>query len=149
MASISIGVQSRNVCSLGSGTIPFGFSVLRPPLVWRGPLVALQERGLGPGDDAVLHRRRVLLRRVGGARERLRQLALDALVDALARGGDRRARVPRGQEGAYDRLKDRAAEVRCKSAVPEAIPTRFTGTEPVSECEAGVPASPTPMPMKA
>ena len=46
-------------------------------------------------------------------------------------------------------MKDRAAEVRCKSAVPEAIPTRSTGTDPVSECEAGVPARPTPMPMKA
>jgi hypothetical protein len=30
--------------------------------------------------------------------------------------------------------------------VPDAIPARETGTEPVSECEAGVPASPTPMP---
>ncbi len=31
----------------------------------------------------------------------------------------------------------------------EAIPARLTGTEPVSEWEAGVPANPTPMPMKA
>src|SRR5262245_31684642 len=36
---------------------------------------------------------------------------------------------------------------RCRSAVPDAIPARVTGTEPVSECDAGVPASPTPMPM--
>ena len=35
---------------------------------------------------------------------------------------------------------------RCRSAVPEAIPTRRTGTDPVSECDAGVPANPTPMP---
>ena len=32
--------------------------------------------------------------------------------------------------------------------MPEAMPARRTGTEPVSECEAGVPAKPTPMPMK-
>jgi len=38
---------------------------------------------------------------------------------------------------------------RCRSAVPEAIPTRVTGTELVSECEAGVPARPTPMPTNA
>ena len=37
---------------------------------------------------------------------------------------------------------------RCRSAVPEAMPARLTGTEPVSEREAGVPAKPTPMPMK-
>ena len=30
--------------------------------------------------------------------------------------------------------------------MPDAIPTRVTGTEPVSELEDGVPASPTPMP---
>ena len=34
-----------------------------------------------------------------------------------------------------------------RSAVAEAIPTLFTGTDPVSECEAGVPARPTPMPI--
>ena len=33
--------------------------------------------------------------------------------------------------------------------MPEAIPARFTGTEPVSECEAGVPAKPTPIPINA
>ena len=33
--------------------------------------------------------------------------------------------------------------------MPEAIPTRVTGTAPVSEWEAGVPAKPTPMPTKA
>ena len=33
--------------------------------------------------------------------------------------------------------------------MPEAIPARLTGTEPVSECEAGVPAKPTPIPMSA
>src|SRR4029450_13181573 len=38
---------------------------------------------------------------------------------------------------------------RWRSAVPDAMPTRRTGTEPVSECEAGVPASPTPIPTKA
>ena len=38
---------------------------------------------------------------------------------------------------------------RCRSAVPEAMPTRVTGTEPVSECEAGVPAKPTPAPTSA
>ena len=37
---------------------------------------------------------------------------------------------------------------RCRSAVPEAIPARCTGTDPVSECDAGVPARPTPIPMK-
>src|SRR5664279_228731 len=34
----------------------------------------------------------------------------------------------------------------CRSAVPDAIPARDTGTEPVRECDAGVPAKPTPMP---
>ena len=38
---------------------------------------------------------------------------------------------------------------RCRSAVPDAMPARRTGTEPVSECEAGVPAKPTPIPMRA
>ncbi len=38
---------------------------------------------------------------------------------------------------------------RCRSAVPEAMPARRTGTEPVSECDAGVPAKPTPMPTSA
>src|SRR5689334_17741648 len=38
---------------------------------------------------------------------------------------------------------------RCRSAVPDAMPTRFTGTDPVSECDAGVPASPTPIPTSA
>ena len=33
--------------------------------------------------------------------------------------------------------------------MPEAMPARVTGTEPVSECDAGVPAKPTPIPMKA
>ena len=33
--------------------------------------------------------------------------------------------------------------------MPEAMPARVTGTDPVSECEAGVPARPTPAPMKA
>ena len=28
------------------------------------------------------------------------------------------------------------------------MPARVTGTDPVSECDAGVPASPTPAPMK-
>src|SRR6266498_3993320 len=37
---------------------------------------------------------------------------------------------------------------RWRSAVPEAIPARLTGTEPVSECDAGVPANPTQMPTK-
>ena len=32
--------------------------------------------------------------------------------------------------------------------MPEAMPTRRTGTDPVSEFEAGVPARPTPIPMK-
>ena len=38
---------------------------------------------------------------------------------------------------------------RWRSAVPDAMPARRTGTELVSECEAGVPANPTPMPMNA
>ena len=38
---------------------------------------------------------------------------------------------------------------RCRSPVPEAIPTRVTGTDAVSECDAGVPAIPTPAPMNA
>ena len=37
---------------------------------------------------------------------------------------------------------------RCKSAVPDAMPTRVTGTEAVSEFEEGVPPNPTPMPRK-
>src|SRR5215203_6977252 len=35
---------------------------------------------------------------------------------------------------------------RWRSAVPDAIPARVTGTDPVSECDAGVPAKPTPIP---
>ena len=38
---------------------------------------------------------------------------------------------------------------RWRSAVADAMPARRTGTEPVSECDAGVPASPTPAPTKA
>ena len=38
---------------------------------------------------------------------------------------------------------------RCRSAVPDAMPTRRTGTAPVSECDAGVPAKPTPVPTRA
>ena len=37
---------------------------------------------------------------------------------------------------------------RCRSAVPDAIPARDTGTEPVSEWDAGVPAKPTPTPTR-
>ena len=33
--------------------------------------------------------------------------------------------------------------------MPDAMPTRVTGTEPVSEWDAGVPAKPTPAPIKA
>ena len=32
--------------------------------------------------------------------------------------------------------------------MPEAIPARVTGTDPVSECDAGVPAKPTPVPIE-
>ena len=39
-----------------------------------------------------------------------------------------------------------APRSRCRSAVPDAIPTRVTGTEPVRERDAGAPASPTPAP---
>ena len=35
---------------------------------------------------------------------------------------------------------------RCRSDVPDAMPTLRTGTDPVSECDAGVPANPTPAP---
>src|SRR6187200_413347 len=38
---------------------------------------------------------------------------------------------------------------RCRSAVPEAMPARVTGTEPVNERDAGVPAKPTPTPTSA
>src|SRR5689334_6624445 len=38
---------------------------------------------------------------------------------------------------------------RCRSAVPDAIPALLTGTDPVREWEAGVPANPTPAPTKA
>ena len=33
--------------------------------------------------------------------------------------------------------------------MPEAMPARLTGTDPVSECEAGVPARPMPTPTNA
>ena len=33
--------------------------------------------------------------------------------------------------------------------MPDAIPARWTGTDPVSECDAGVPANPTPTPISA
>ena len=38
---------------------------------------------------------------------------------------------------------------RWRSAVPDAMPARVTGTDPVRECDAGVPARPTPIPTKA
>src|SRR5262249_3325152 len=38
---------------------------------------------------------------------------------------------------------------RWRSAVPDAIPTRATGTEPVREFDDGVPARPTPIPTRA
>src|SRR5262249_40938891 len=38
---------------------------------------------------------------------------------------------------------------RWRSAVPDAMPARHTGTEPVSEWEAGAPAKPTPVPTSA
>src|SRR6186713_1461895 len=38
---------------------------------------------------------------------------------------------------------------RWRSAVPDAIPARVTGTELVRECDAGVPAKPTPVPTNA
>ena len=38
---------------------------------------------------------------------------------------------------------------RCRSEVPDAMPARDTGTEPVSDRDAGVPANPTPMPTNA
>ena len=38
---------------------------------------------------------------------------------------------------------------RWRSLVADAIPARFTGTDPVRECDAGVPANPTPMPSTA
>ena len=37
---------------------------------------------------------------------------------------------------------------RCRSAVADAIPARWTGTEAVSACDAGVPANPTPSPIR-
>ena len=61
----------------------------------------------------------------------------------------RRGRVAGGQEGPHDRLQDRAAQVALQVGRPRGHPARRTGTEPVRECEAGVPARPTPMPTKA
>ena len=78
-------------------------------------------------DDQVLVRNRPL----GG------DVGFDVLVPFQLANGDvfvvDRGWVPTGQ----------------KQDVPDAIPAFWTGTEPVSECEAGVPAKPTPIPMNA
>src|SRR5215218_6642985 len=79
-----------------------------------GPLVSLQEGGLRGGDDVVLDRRGVALGGVGGAREGLRELRLDVVVDVRTGCGDRRARgggIAGREDGSEDRLHDRAAEV--------------------------------------
>jgi hypothetical protein len=39
-------------------------------------------------------------------------------------------------------LHDRAAQVTLEIGRAQAMPARLTGTEPVSECDAGVPAKP-------
>src|SRR3954447_10664528 len=80
-----------------------------------GPLVSMEEGCLRGGDD-LFAVARVLLGEVGGARERLGQLAFDVFGDAsLFRGGcDRSAGgcgVAGGEEGAKDRLHDCAAQV--------------------------------------
>src|SRR6476469_1364091 len=80
-----------------------------------GPGVSLQEGGLGGGDD-LLAVCRVLAGEVGGAGEGLGQLAFDVFGDPgrFARGGDRFAGgggVAGGEQGAEDRLHDRADEV--------------------------------------
>ena len=115
------------------------------------PLVALEERLLGRGRDlaGVL---RILLRDALRAGERLRELALDAVVDLSLFGA---AAIAAAAAVAYPAVS-RAPKIDCmiapprsrwRSAVPDAIPARRTGTEPVSECDAGVPANPTPIPM--
>ena len=58
-------------------------------------------------------------------------------------------RVAGGQQRAEDRLHERAAEVALEVGRPRRHARHdCTGTDPVSECEAGVPAKPTPMPTK-
>ena len=68
-------------------------------------------------------------------------------------GGDRgrdRRRVAGRQQRAEDRLHECAAEVALEVGRPRRhARLACTGTEPVSECEAGVPANPTPIPTKA
>ena len=78
--------------------------------------------------------------------------ALDAVGDVLPGSGDRRrgrGGVARRQQRAEDRLHDRAAEVALEVRCARRHPDALTGTEPVSECDAGVPAKPTPMPTNA
>ena len=117
-----------------------------------GPVRTVEEGLLRRGRDLtrVLG---ILLRDLLGAREGLRELGCDAVGDLLLvrRGGDRRAdrrRVAGGEQRAEIDCMIAPPRSRWRSAVPEAIPARCTGTDPVSECEAGVPANPTPIPTR-
>src|SRR5512143_469995 len=117
-----------------------------------GPVRAVEERCLGRLGDriSVLG---VLLGNRFCASEGLLQLGLDARSDqSLGRrrgGGDRGSgggRVAGRQQGAKDRLHDRPTKVVLQVGGARRHPAWATGTEPVSECDAGVPATPTPTP---
>ena len=116
-----------------------------------GPLVAVEERGPGCRDDLV-GVLRVLGRECRRTRERLGQRGLRRVGHRLR--GSRHGRRHRR----YWLLASTAPRMdcmmapprsRCRSAVPDAMPARATGTDPVSECDEGVPAKPTPAPMHA
>jgi hypothetical protein len=115
-----------------------------------GPVVALQE---GRGRRCLDRVRvlRILRREVDSARIGELELALGAVGD-LVRVRRRTELIadeePAARSAPNTEVRSAPPRSRWRSAVPEAIPARCTGTEPVSECEAGVPASPTPIPMK-
>ena len=79
------------------------------------------ERGLGLTGDLIRIRRR-----------------RDGLAEVIGVSG--------GEDRTENGLQDRSAEIALQSDMLDAIPARCTGTDPVSDRDAGVPASPTPIP---
>ena len=118
-----------------------------------GPVGAVEERRLRGGDD-LLRVLRILRGGVRRAGERLGELRLDVGAHAAAFGDPamsfvNAAAYPAVSSAPRSDCMIAPPRSRWRSAVADAIPARRTGTEPVSECDAGVPASPTPAPTKA
>ena len=124
----------------------------RDPTGGVGPVVALQEGRLRRGRDLV-GVLRVLLGDLLGSRERLRELDSTWGVTLLASeelpiADGTRWRNPRS---AARRRRTAGSPRRGRAAVrrPRGHAGPANGDRPVSEWEAGVPASPTPVPMRA